>query len=87
MKKVYLLAALLAFSSGAFAHPCNPEDKDYDPKKCRVDDKPDLPDERPPVDWDKIPGIPFPEPWKPLDPRDPRGNPFVPGVGNSQGGF
>lgn len=88
MKKVYLLTALLAFSSSAFAHPCNPNDKDFDLDKCIQHERLPKPDERPPIDWDKIPSDPIPKPYDPFpDPRAPQDIPFVPGVGNQLGGL
>lgn len=36
MKKVYLLVASLFLSSGAMAHPCNPDDQDFNPDKCAI---------------------------------------------------
>lgn len=92
MKKVYLLTVLLAFSSVAFADPCNPDDGDYDPNKCEFinhffDRFSEPKNERPPVDWDKIIPDPIPEPQDPFhDPRIPRDIPFVPGVGDLLGG-
>jgi len=83
MKKMYLLVALLAFSSGAFALPCNPEDKDYDPEKCIFYERFFKPDERLPIDWNKIQLDPIPEPdWPFTDRGIPKDILFPSGVAN-----
>lgn len=77
MKKVYSLAFLLALSSGAFAHPCNPDDKDYDQSKCIPHERLTKPKHEIPLDLDDIIII-IPD----IDPRDPRP---AEGIGNILG--
>lgn len=81
MRKLYFLIAFLAFISSATAHPCNPNDKDYDPSSCNFSERFEKPDDQLPIDWDSIPGIPevpdipFPRPFG----DDVFGNPFIGG--------